>query len=247
MAIKDEIKEQTNKLKDMSTKEKTEYIWAYYKWWIMGAIVAVMVIISVARSVISNSRPVYLDAMFLNSSIAAYESQCTLEEEFMERYGINPSVYNMNFDYVTTLTDDYGDQASYAGQIKMMSKYSAEQLDIICGQESIMTEQADEGSFYDLSKLMSEDKLKEVENKGYELFYHTEKIYDDDIAADEDIPYTEGETYIAGIYIDKCDKLVGDKPSCVYSESGEDRWVLSVAWNTKNPEHAIEFINFVTE
>lgn len=249
MAINDEIREQTKKLKDMTLAEKADYIWTYYKIWIIGAVIITVVIISTTKTVLNNSKPVYLDAIFLNSNLSGSGVNCTLEEEFRDRYDIDMNAYNMSFDYVTYLDDNYGNQASMAGQVKVMSKYSEEQLDILCGQESVLLGPADMGGYYDFSMLFTEEQLEELEKKGYEPFYYTEKIYAEDAKPDAngDIPYTDGNKYIAGIYIDKCPKLVGNKSSCVYEASGEDRWVLTVAWNTGNLEHAVEFINFVTE
>ena len=68
MAVSDEIREQTNKLKDMDNKHKAEYIWTYYKWWILGTIGAIAFVISLVSAIIKNSKPVYLDVMFLNST-----------------------------------------------------------------------------------------------------------------------------------------------------------------------------------
>lgn len=249
MAISDEIKEQTVKLKDMTSKEKADYIWTYYKWWILGAVAIIFICVSLVKTIAQNSKPVYLDAMFLNSKDSGYMVECPIQDEFVKECGVDLNKYNIYFDLVTTLTDDYGNQASYAGQVKLISKYSAEELDVVCAEESILSGPGDVGGYAKLMEVLPEDLIKELQDKGYEFYYYTEKIYDEDYVPDKDeeTPYTEGETYAAGIYIENCKKLVGNQESCVYNENPDDRHVLAIAWNAPNLDHAIEFIRFVTK
>lgn len=229
MAIYDEIKEQNKKFKDMTFSAKINYISTYYKWPIIVAVVIIIGIISTVKVVVNNSRPVYLEAIFLNSPRSSGDYKCSLEDDFLSACGIDASKYNTGFDYVTTLDSNYEDGASYAGQVKLMGKFSSQTLDVLCGQESVLKALSEEGGFYDLSSLLSKDELQKLEDKGYELYY------------------SENKSYPVGIYIDKCTKLVGSTSSCVYDVSGEDRLVLTVAWNSNNLEHVIDFINFVTE
>lgn len=249
MAIKDEIKQQTDKLKDMSGKEKIEYIWTYYKWWIICTVFLIVFITSTAKTIIRNSKPVYLYAAFLNTSLGPQDDDCTLEEGFREAYGVDPKEYNMSMDYVIYLDNDYGNQSSYTGQVKLISMYQAEQLDIVCAQESVLNGSADVGGYTDLSEVLPDGMLDDLINRGYEPYYYTEKIYDDNAVPDENgnTPYTEGDKYIAGICINNSKKLVGNGSSCVYRETGDDKWILTIAWNSKNIDHAIEFLQYVTE
>lgn len=248
MAIKDEIKEQTVKFKDMTLSQKTDYIYTYYKWWIVGILVLLIFVISTTVTVINNSKPVYLDAVFLNSSAELNGQECTLMQEFVKKYNIDTKEYNLSFDYVTYIDNNYANQVSYMGQTKLMSKYAAEEIDIVCGEESILSGPADVGGYYALDEALPEELLDELESKGYEIYYYTEKVYADDAVPDEngDIPYTDGKTYPAGIYIDNCEMLTGDLSTCVYKKGTGDRIVLAIAWNTNNLEHVIEFIRLIS-
>ena len=247
MAINEEIKEQTDKFKDMTGKQKLDYIWTYYKWWIIGALAIIYIIVSVFKTVVRNSTPVYLSAVFLNSTLGDNASFCTLSDEFIEKYGVDSSAYDISMDYSIYLDDNYGNQASYAGQVKVISMYSAETIDILCGPEKILSGAADVGGYGNLSEILPEGMLDKIIAKGYEPYYYTEKIRDASADPDDEDAYTEGETYIGGIYIDNCKKLVGDDSSCVYSDLGDERWVVAIAWNTTNLDHAIEFLEFITE
>lgn len=250
MAISDEIREQTKKFKTMNASEKADYIYTYYKWWILGALAVIFIIINVAKSVMSNSIPTYLNAMFINSTVGAFDDANTLEQEYVDKYTIDVNENTVDFDFTVYLDQNYGNQQSMAYQSKIISMYSAEQLDIVCGPESILTSSADVGGYANLSEVLPQGMLDNIINKGYEPFYYVEKIYADDAEMDADgnMPYTEGEKYIGGIYIDNCKKLVGKDSTCPYIEVPDgDRLIMTIAWNTQNLEHAIEFIDFVTQ
>ena len=61
MAIKDEIKQESIKLKDMPPKKKAEYIWEYYKIPIIGVIAAIIFIVTFTRDYRINKRPYFLE------------------------------------------------------------------------------------------------------------------------------------------------------------------------------------------
>lgn len=253
MAISDEIKQQTDKFKDMTKEQKRDYIWTYYKWWIIGAVAGVIIIISLIRTIIENSKPLYLQMIFLNSDYGSGPVEASLEDDFAAAVNVDREKENIIADYSCTLTNEFTNQAAMAGQTKLLSLYKAEEVDIVCGPEAVMTDAADIGGYMNFSELFTKEELAELEARGYEFFVYTEKIYDEEADFDSDgkRPYTDGESYIAGIYIDKCDALINKYG--VYSESvfkiGEayGRYVLMVGINTPRADHAKEFIKFITE
>lgn len=238
MAVIDDIKEQTAKMKDKSLKEKADYIWDYYKWWILGTICGILCIISIASSIIKNNRPVYLNVIFINSLFCADESQETLLDDFAKYANVDMDNNQMAFDYSMYISDDISNQASNTNRMKLMAEYAGATIDVACGPESILSDSADVGAYADLKKVLPAGMLDELIEKGYEPFEYTE-ILDEDTG--------ESKTYIGGIYIDNSQVLRSQKPVGVYAEGLEDRPILTVAVNTQNIDHVIEFINFITQ
>lgn len=249
MAVRDEIKEQTEKFKDMTLSQKADYIWTYYKLWILGTIAVVLIIVMTAQAIIENSKPSYISIMFLSSTAQDGGARCTVGSEFLEKQGVDTEKFKSEFDYATYLDNDYTNQQSMAGQIKLISMYQAGQVDIVCAKDVVLEGSGDVGGYSNLEEILPDGMLDELIKKGYEPYYYTEKIYDDMELPDSEgnRPYTDGETYIAGLYIDKCDKLVGEGDSFVYNEEAAQGMVLTVAFNAPNVEHAIEFIQFISE
>lgn len=249
MAVSDEIKEQTKKLKDMTADQKADYIWTYYKWWILGTIAVVLFVISTISTVVKNSKPTYLSAIFLNSTAGEAGSRCTLETDFLKEYNVDEKEYKSEFDYSLYLDNNYANQRSMAAQMKLISMYQAGELDIVCGSKEVLEGSADVGGYGNLEEILPDGMLDKLIEKGYEPYYYTERIYDDDAEPDAEgnRPYTEGETYVGGIYIDNSKKLVGNKDTFVYSENMPDRMVLTISINAPHIDHAIEFIEYITE
>ena len=66
--LADLIKESSGKDKnDLSGKKKVEFIWDYYKWWIIGGIAAMIVGFIFIRDYRENSKPTYLYVEMLNT------------------------------------------------------------------------------------------------------------------------------------------------------------------------------------
>ncbi|MDO4189308.1 MAG: hypothetical protein Q4D29_10000 [Lachnospiraceae bacterium] len=247
MAVSDEIKEQTKKFKDMTPRQKVDYIYTYYKWWILGALLIIIFISGTINAIRSNSREVYLYADFIDTTVENVALTCTLEGDFLQSVNLeNGENYKSGFDYTIYMDNDYGNQQSMAGQVKLVSEYSAGQVDIVCGPESIMDQSADVGGYGNLSEILPAGMIDELKAKGFEPYYYTEKIYDD-FDSEGNTTYSEGDTYIGGIYINNSSKLFGTESTCVYDKDMEEKYVLAIAWNTENIDHCIEFINYVTE
>lgn len=247
MAVSDEIKEQTKKFKDMTLEQKADYIYTYYKWWIIGVLIVIVCVFGTINAIRSNSREVYLYADFLDTTVENVSMSCTLESDFLQSVNLqNGEDYGSGFDYTIYLDNNSGNQQSMAGQVKLVSNYSVNQIDIVCGPESIMNASADVGGYGNLEEILPEGMLDELIKKGYEPYYYTEKIYDD-FDAEGNTTYTEGETYIGGIYINKSPKLFGTEATCVYNKDMEEKFVLAIAWNTERVDRCIEFIDYVTK
>lgn len=243
MALKDEIKEQTVKLKNMTVKEKIAYICTYYKWYFIIAAIVIISAISITKTIIRNNRPLYLHAEFVNSNLA-YTEDTTIYDDFIKEYNIDTEVTPLFIGFSNVIYDE-GDQMSYANQIKMIAQYSANELDVVCGPESLINGRLNVGEYTDLEKLLPDDLMKELKDKGYEFFIY--KGYpEEDINGESLNPSSEPITpYIGGIYIDNCEYLNNINGVKVYTLENGDRPVLTVAPNTKNPEHAVEFIRML--
>lgn len=238
MAMIDEIMEQTVKMKEMTNKQRAEYIWHYYKWYIIGTIIGIACLVSIVSEIVKNTRPVYLFAEFVNSNMAFDTTGSTIEEDFIKEYNINTNKTPLAFDFNTVLQDSALDNTTnYANQMRVMAEYTAKQLDIVCGPESIVAGDIDAGAYANFEEVLPEDLLAEIKSKGYDLWTYTE-------AADPDFNTPE-KTYIAGFYIDTCPYLNNQGLAGLYTVNDGDRPIITIAVNTQHLDHAIEFIRMI--
>lgn len=239
MAMIDEIKEQTIKLKDMDNKQRFQYIMDYYKWYILGFIVGIACLISITSEIIKNSRPVYLFAEFIDCNLA-FDETSTMKDDFIKEYNIDVNKTPVTFDYNTIIHDSALDaNSNYATQVRVLAEYAAKELDIVCAPESLLVNEIDAGAYGNLEEVLPAGMLDELVNKGYELWEYTEEG-----DPDRNIP---DKTYYGGFYIDNCEYLNNQGIAGVYTTTDQsNRPVLTIAYATQNPEHCIEFIKMIT-
>ena len=251
MAMTDEIRQETKKLKDMPTKKKFEYIWEYYKLPIIGTIVAVIFITVFVRDLINNLRPVYIDAVMLNSNFS-FDNTNTVYDDFAAAAGVDLDEYQMIIDMSMRLNGDNFNEMELASQEKLMAMYAAKEIDAVIGPVDIMEGPADVDCYADLTTILSEEQMNELAERGYEFYtYPGPKAPEFDYLDDEDSK-AERENfvpYIAGVYLDNCKYLnnQGDfgaynPPTC----EGE-RPIYTISVVAPHPEQAVEFLMFLCE
>lgn len=74
------------KLAPMAPRERWEYIWGYYKWWILGLVLAVIVIVSGVRNAQYQSRELLVSGVFINTATTA-EGYAFVGEDYWEYAG----------------------------------------------------------------------------------------------------------------------------------------------------------------
>jgi len=234
VSVNEEIREEQRKIKDKGFKYKLKYFWDYYK---IHTIVIIAVLVFgffVIRDMVENNKPVYLDAIFANTTLLAGDTDSTIQSDYVEYMGIDLDEYNLYFDFSTQLSADYDTMTdlTMASQQKMMAMFAAEQVDIFCAPKGIIENFSVSEVFDDLTVTLPADLLSELNAQNYEFYY-----YDTE----------DGRNIPGGIYVDKCQYLKSQGTIGLYPESDEDslRPILTIAANSTQKEHAIEFIRMI--
>ncbi|MCR4806897.1 MAG: hypothetical protein K5857_04410 [Lachnospiraceae bacterium] len=240
MALKDEIKQENIKLKDMPPKKKAEYIWEYYKIPIILVVAAIIFIVTFARDYRINKRPYYLDAIVINSDIA-YSGENYLLNDYIEYAGVDTDTYNIAIDTQLILNEEKLDQITLANGQKIMALFAAGELDVVIGPDSIMNSYAASEAFEDIDGILPDDLKKSLEDAGYEIYYAT--AYEDD---DEGNPVPI-RTYAAGVYLDKSAYLssLEDGAFKTVTDSGK-RPVFAIATRSARIENSLKLLKMLT-
>lgn len=248
-------KEKTREtFKSLSFKGKLTFVWDYYKWFfIIG--VAVIVAGSVfIRDYIENNKPTYLYVEILNSNFG-YDSTNTLEQDYIDQFGIDTEANHLFIDYSINLSQEAFDSMMLASQTKMVSLYQAGELDVVMGPVDIMEGPANCDGYGDLTKILPKDLMDELIDRDYEFYYYDqakvleEKAKDGEYTVDPEDIANAPAPYIAGIYLDNCSYLNNNGEYGCYDTTSEEgkRPIFTICYNAPHVEHAIEFLRFLVE
>ena len=188
MSIRDEVKEQQDKMKDKDFKEKWDYFWEYYKFHVLTAVVALIFIISGIKNIIME-KDVYLSAILLNSTPTSLED--TIGDDFLAYAGVDTSKYDCAIDTAGVINKDNIDEITVATSQKITAHIAAEELDIFGADFNYFFQYAGQDVFLDLSTIYSE---KELENMKDDILY-VDKAYIEYIASDEYQEYLTSGKY----------------------------------------------------
>ena len=242
MALRDEIRQENTKLKDMPFKKKVEYIWEYYKFHIIGVIAAVVFIAIFIRDWRENRKPMSVDAILINSDVA-YEGSDLIKNDYIKYAGVDTTTFNTAIDTSIIISEGSTDQMTMANTQKIMALYAAGSLDAVIGPDSVMDGYGAIGACMDLNDVLSPSMISELEDKGCEMYYTT--VYEtDDNGKEQPVA-----TYLAGVYLDNSPYLNNMVPGGAYATQKEEghRPVFTLASCATRIDGALKLLWMLTE
>ncbi len=219
-SVSDEIREQRQKLKGKSPKEKLAYFWEYYK---VPALIVLLVVIFGSDLIynIVTKKAIVMEAAFVNMVTAEDFDSEQEAAGFVTWAGIDPKEYEAVFDTGIYIDYDGGDEYTAVNIQKVMAMISARALDVILADDSYLEQTADEGYYADLSEVLPEELLAQFEAEDKVLY--------------RDIPEDgKGEIPIAVDVRDSSFFLSHEVPS----------W-FTVVINAEHPETAVKFLEYM--
>lgn len=228
MALNDEIREEQKKVKDMPLSGKIGYIWDYYKLPIIIGIFVVIFIAVFVKDLISNNKPVYLDAVALNT-ILDYDYDSDMATDMAKYAGIDPKEYRVVIDTSMQIDLERNTQIGMASEQKMLALFTAGEIDVMMAPEAVSNFYAAEGAFSDIRTILTDDEIKAFTDAGYPLYYTT----------------YEGQTFPAGFYISDSEYL--KSISAMGTFIPEDNAVFAFTSCNEHPKASIELLRMITE
>lgn len=219
-SVSDEIREQRQKLKGKSPKEKLAYFWEYYK---VPALIVLLVVIFGSDLIynIVTKKAIVMEAAFVNMVTAEDFDSEQEAAGFVTWAEIDPKEYEAVFDTGIYIDYDGGDEYTAVNIQKVMAMISARALDVILADDSYLEQTADEGYYADLSEVLPEELLAQFEAEDKVLY--------------RDIPEDgKGEIPIAVDVRDSSFFLSHEVPS----------W-FTVVINAEHPETAVKFLEYM--
>lgn len=129
MAISDEIKQQQDKLKEMSFTGKISYIIYYYKWWFLVFIVIICFFGSIIKRIVTD-KPDALNCAIINASTFANVNQ-ELLDDYKAYTDVNFKKYNIRIDTSYMMDFENSSPIAYNNAERIFNMLEEGSLDVI--------------------------------------------------------------------------------------------------------------------
>lgn len=249
MPLMDEFKEEREALKHGTPKQKLRYFWDYYKWHTIAAIAAILILIFSIREIVTRKDTAFY-ACFLNLTRYDY----TMDEAesviaFAEFAGINTDKYKVFFD--TSIQTGTGTIADNDSSQKLFAYLFAAEIDVMVSDLDSILIYAYQGDFYDMRDFLSEEQFAACQNAFY---YIDGAVLAEVKAASESNDLSYSPVYPDPLLPDRMKDpipagvvLRDDNPLAKDYYFYEKKGAVSVLINTKRPELALKFLDFVMQ
>ena len=151
-------KSEKEKLRSMSGRDRAWYIWAYYKFHIIGAIIAVLIVCSIAPAVYNSTLTTALYCIYLNSHGETEVNPAPLEQDFSKYLNLGKKeLITTEISYISF--DDSATDYSYASMAKVTALVASRELDILISDQEGIDHYASLDGLLDLEASLSPDAL----------------------------------------------------------------------------------------
>ena len=243
----DEFREEREaSLRETSLWGKIKYYVYYYK----GAVFAVLVIGIIAAVWIHDTVTAKDSAFYAAMvNVSPIEEANDFENAFASYSGIDTDQYELTMDTALPLSYEKMDQMSMNVSQKLFAMLSTGHVDVMVADLKCFENYAGQGIFYDLRDILTEEQLAAYQPYLYYVDQKTLdalKSEDDQLGSSSNIkipdpskPDNMAEPVPVGIFIGEGDCLSD------YYYFDEDGAALGIPCNTKQLDHAIDFLLFI--
>jgi hypothetical protein len=156
--------EKKTDFKALSTKSKLQYIWDYYRWWIVLTVVCAVAVISLIHHYVTYREPA-LSIVMINSNHYDYSDTLPFHE-FLEYAGIDPTENEVEFASTPFFTDGAAiSSETYTDYEVLGVQIAAGDVDVFMGNGTVYMNYVNEGALLDLSTVLSAEVLAEYADR----------------------------------------------------------------------------------
>lgn len=259
-----EIREQHQKMKDMSLKGKLEYFWYYYKIHTF-VVIAVAALIGTFVYQLVTSKDAAFYAVLISSDSLITDNQ-NWDIDFAEYAGIDTDEYNVIFDTSFIFSSNGFTDYSMSSMEKLVAMASANMIDIVVADTATFEKLARSEFYTDLTTVLPPETLEKFKDC---LYYTDAAAFDtgdddtfqsldelpnpDEYTIDHKDPSSMEQPLLVGICLPEESKIM--KAGCYeYLKVGEITYqgypseaVLGIPATTEHLDTIIQFLDFLME
>jgi hypothetical protein len=148
----------------MSPKERMAYIWDYYKFHIIGTIVAIILLISFISS-IGGKKEVVLNMTIMGQGVNP-EGVVQLQEQLTNKLAEDKEDEEVSVQHLTYNSSSM-DEASRAGIQKLSAEITLGSIDLMIVEKELFEEISSQNGFLPINDFKATDKLLPSDEKVY--------------------------------------------------------------------------------
>ena len=157
--IKNWIDVELDKLAPMSPKKKIEYIWYYYKWWLLGFMLLIVITVTGVQDLQYQNKQLLLKGIFINTSTSA-EGYAYAKDTYWEHTGADPDT---RVELIEARSIRFNVEQPTQTDVNLImsvdTMIAAAELDYIIGDASSVQFYDNRDSLLDLSKILTQEQL----------------------------------------------------------------------------------------
>lgn len=174
MPVMDEFKEERAALKNGTPKQKLTYFWDYYKWYVIGGVIALVCVISLTSQILSHKDAAFY-AMLISAVPRSYPEEPESPRAFAAYIGADTKKSEVVYDTSVQL----GTGSDYYAAQQILVRVSAAEVDVMASDVSLLLQYAYLEDFYDLRDILSEEQLEKYQD----CFYYIDGVVAAEIEA----------------------------------------------------------------
>lgn len=221
--VRDEIKEQRAKFKDLSFKQKIVYIWTYYRLPIFAVICAILVVASFINAYIRNNYDTVCTIISCDGYITGHRTDDdALSKGFTKYLGIDGKKTRIDIDYSYNMQGDDLDGAVTVSINKIYILANTGDMDgFMANYDDITYFCTNKDTFFlDLREVLTEEELAKI--------------------SDNLIYYTDGDGNDVPVAVD-----ISNSPVITSTDLSTNHPCYGVVNSSPNYENAVDFIRYV--
>lgn len=249
MPVMDEFREEREALKHGTPKQKIQYFFDYYKWYVIGGAAVLIFAGWLIHDMVTSTRYAFFGA-FINTFEAEEQSEAFLAD-FREQLLPDSAKYTVGIDTSMSIAYGSADEETYVSVQKLTVYLASGDLDVVAMDAATFDQYASTDSFYDLRELLTTEQLSRYASSLYyidmaEVDAKEEAANNGDYEYiipeyDHFDPASMADPYPLAICIQDSQKLEG----CYYFT--EDVVPMAVPLNTKHLDEVLTFIDYLME
>ena len=216
---KEKLREEWEKLKQLSFKKKIEYIWNYYKIFIIGTVGIVFAISAIVQIIGDIQTVTELSVAYANS-YAVQEVSEALAQDFKEYGEFDGKKQEVVFDTSYFFRLEAPDEMTMSAQTKIMAVIASKSMDVMVMPEEVYQYYLPSGAFARLEEVLAADLLEQTE-----AFWCMDKQEGD------------SDAKVYGLKLENNEKL-----KLFY---GEEPVFIAVIGNSEHQDNAAKFIQYL--